>query len=175
MFYALHVVCSYLEWDDDMPFRKFNWLVSAVIFFLSCFDLIVSYMIWSYHVRFCCTTLYVNCHGSPRVNLWHMIFTKCCDVALQYMTVFHIMVGNVLSLKNSLNLSSDIPEVSQEKLLSLVAERLIESNINTDVTSLFAFFFNLFEVLIGYGKSSKSRREYVHFFSSYLADLKAVC
>ncbi|KAL0324372.1 UNVERIFIED_CONTAM: Ubiquitin carboxyl-terminal hydrolase MINDY-1, partial [Sesamum calycinum] len=40
--------------------------------------------------------------------------------------------GNVLSLKNSLNLSPDISEVSQEKLLSLVAERLIDTNINID-------------------------------------------
>ncbi|KAH6831054.1 FAM63A-like protein [Perilla frutescens var. hirtella] len=40
--------------------------------------------------------------------------------------------GNVLSLKNSLNLSPDIPEVSQEKLLSLVAERLIDSNSKID-------------------------------------------
>ncbi|KAK6137602.1 hypothetical protein DH2020_028659 [Rehmannia glutinosa] len=41
-----------------------------------------------------------------------------------------LAICNVLSLKNSLNLSPDIPEVSQEKLLSLVAERLIDSNIN---------------------------------------------
>ena len=47
-----------------------------------------------------------------------------------------MMIGNVLSLKNSLNLSPDIPEVSQEKLLSLVAERLIDSNTNTDVRLL---------------------------------------
>ncbi|KAG8374828.1 hypothetical protein BUALT_Bualt10G0036100 [Buddleja alternifolia] len=40
--------------------------------------------------------------------------------------------GNVLSLKNSLNLNPDDSEVSQEKLLSLVAERLIDSNINID-------------------------------------------
>ncbi|PIN02581.1 hypothetical protein CDL12_24904 [Handroanthus impetiginosus] len=43
-----------------------------------------------------------------------------------------LAICNVLSLKNSLNLSPDIPEVSQEKLLSLVAERLIDSNINVD-------------------------------------------
>ncbi|KAG4987279.1 hypothetical protein JHK85_030262 [Glycine max] len=36
--------------------------------------------------------------------------------------------GNVLLLRNNLNLSPDIAEVSQEKLLSLVAERLIDSN-----------------------------------------------
>ncbi|KAJ6714548.1 NF-E2 INDUCIBLE PROTEIN [Salix viminalis] len=37
---------------------------------------------------------------------------------------------NVLLLKNNLNLSPDCAEVSQEKLLSLVAERLIDSNSN---------------------------------------------
>lgn len=47
--------------------------------------------------------------------------------------MLQFMIGNVLSLKNSLNLSPDIPEVSQEKLLSLVAERLIDSNTNIDV------------------------------------------
>ncbi|KAL3619343.1 hypothetical protein CASFOL_036913 [Castilleja foliolosa] len=43
-----------------------------------------------------------------------------------------LAICNVLSLKNSLNSSPDVPEVSQEKLLSLVAERLIDSNSNTD-------------------------------------------
>ncbi|KAL7111587.1 hypothetical protein ACP275_05G098800 [Erythranthe tilingii] len=43
-----------------------------------------------------------------------------------------LAICNLLSLKNSLNLSPDIPEVSQEKLLSLVAERLIDSNSNTE-------------------------------------------
>ncbi|KAI3453639.1 hypothetical protein Pfo_010302 [Paulownia fortunei] len=43
-----------------------------------------------------------------------------------------LAICNVLSLKNSLNLSPDISEVSQEKLLSLVAERLIDSNSNID-------------------------------------------
>ncbi|KAL6556339.1 hypothetical protein OROGR_005627 [Orobanche gracilis] len=41
-----------------------------------------------------------------------------------------LAICNVLLLKNSLNLNLDISEVSQEKLLSLVAERLIDSNIN---------------------------------------------
>ncbi|RDY10920.1 Ubiquitin carboxyl-terminal hydrolase MINDY-1, partial [Mucuna pruriens] len=39
---------------------------------------------------------------------------------------------NVLLLRNNLNLSPDIAEVSQEKLLSLVAERLIDSNSNVN-------------------------------------------
>ncbi|KAL0329697.1 UNVERIFIED_CONTAM: Ubiquitin carboxyl-terminal hydrolase MINDY-1, partial [Sesamum radiatum] len=43
-----------------------------------------------------------------------------------------LAICNVLSLKNSLNLSPDTSEVSQEKLLSLVAERLIDTNINID-------------------------------------------
>ncbi|KAL2235276.1 UNVERIFIED_CONTAM: Ubiquitin carboxyl-terminal hydrolase MINDY-1, partial [Sesamum indicum] len=46
--------------------------------------------------------------------------------------MLHVVIGNVLSLKNRLNLSPDIPEVSQEKLLSLVAEHLIDSNSNID-------------------------------------------
>lgn len=43
-----------------------------------------------------------------------------------------LAICNVLLLKNHLNLSPDIPEVSQEKLLSLVAERLIDSNSNVN-------------------------------------------
>ncbi|KAI4303485.1 hypothetical protein MLD38_039108 [Melastoma candidum] len=43
-----------------------------------------------------------------------------------------LAICNVLLLKNSLNLSPDVAEVSQEKLLSLVAERLIDSNSNVD-------------------------------------------
>lgn len=47
--------------------------------------------------------------------------------------IFGFLAGNVLSLRNNLNLSADTTEVSQEKLLSLVAERLIDSNSNIDV------------------------------------------
>ncbi|CAL9029946.1 unnamed protein product [Prunus brigantina] len=43
-----------------------------------------------------------------------------------------LAICNVLSLRNSLNLSPDTTEVSQEKLLSLIAERLIDSNSNID-------------------------------------------
>lgn len=39
-----------------------------------------------------------------------------------------LAICNVLLLRNNLNLSPDVAEVSQEKLLSLVAERLIDSN-----------------------------------------------
>uniref|UniRef100_A0A7N0UQG4 MINDY deubiquitinase domain-containing protein n=1 Tax=Kalanchoe fedtschenkoi TaxID=63787 RepID=A0A7N0UQG4_KALFE len=41
-----------------------------------------------------------------------------------------LSICNVLLLKNNLNLGPDLHEVSQEKLLSLVAERLIDANSN---------------------------------------------
>lgn len=43
-----------------------------------------------------------------------------------------LAICNVLLLKNNINLSPDVAEVSQEKLLSLVAERLIDSNSNVE-------------------------------------------
>ncbi|KAE8728043.1 putative homeobox protein knotted-1 [Hibiscus syriacus] len=43
-----------------------------------------------------------------------------------------LAICNTLLLRNNFNLSSDIAEVSQEKLLSLVAERLIDSNSNVN-------------------------------------------
>ncbi|KAK7366807.1 hypothetical protein VNO80_08805 [Phaseolus coccineus] len=43
-----------------------------------------------------------------------------------------LAICNVLLLRNNLNLNPDIAEVSQEKLLSLVAERLIDSNSNVN-------------------------------------------
>ncbi|GKV38193.1 hypothetical protein SLEP1_g46128 [Rubroshorea leprosula] len=43
-----------------------------------------------------------------------------------------LAICNVLLLRNNLNLSPDISEISQEKLLSLVAERLIDSNSNVN-------------------------------------------
>ncbi|KAM6556902.1 hypothetical protein CsatB_003921 [Cannabis sativa] len=43
-----------------------------------------------------------------------------------------LAICNILLLKNNLTLSPDVTEVSQEKLLSLVAERLIDSNSNID-------------------------------------------
>jgi len=39
-----------------------------------------------------------------------------------------VCAGNVLLLKNVISLNPDASEVSQQKLLSLVAERLIDSN-----------------------------------------------
>ncbi|KAK9145090.1 hypothetical protein Sjap_004993 [Stephania japonica] len=47
-------------------------------------------------------------------------------------SLFLLIVRNVLLLKNCLNLSLDASEVSLQKLLSLVAERLIDSNSNTE-------------------------------------------
>lgn len=55
-------------------------------------------------------------------------------------------IGNVLLLKNNLSLSPDITEVSQEKLLSLVAERLIDSNSNVNV--ILCSFVNLKRCLV---------------------------
>lgn len=49
------------------------------------------------------------------------------------------MLGNILLLRNNLSLSSEVAEVSQEKLLSLVAERLIDSNSNVEVIALLFF------------------------------------
>ncbi|OMO89682.1 hypothetical protein CCACVL1_07712, partial [Corchorus capsularis] len=43
-----------------------------------------------------------------------------------------LAICNILLLRNNLNLSPEISEVSQEKLLSLVAERLIDSNSNVN-------------------------------------------
>ncbi|KAK8618117.1 hypothetical protein V6N13_115989 [Hibiscus sabdariffa] len=43
-----------------------------------------------------------------------------------------LAICNILLLRNNLSLSPDIAEVSQEKLLSLVAERLIDSNSNVN-------------------------------------------
>ncbi|KAL7595297.1 hypothetical protein Lser_V15G30104 [Lactuca serriola] len=43
-----------------------------------------------------------------------------------------LAICNILSLRNNLSLSPDVAEVSQEKLLSLVAERLIDSNSNVN-------------------------------------------
>ncbi|XP_019189125.1 PREDICTED: ubiquitin carboxyl-terminal hydrolase MINDY-1-like [Ipomoea nil] len=47
-----------------------------------------------------------------------------------------LAICNILLLKNCLQLNPDVPEVSQEKLLSLVAERLIDSitNVNDEDT-----------------------------------------
>lgn len=57
---------------------------------------------------------------------------------------FVCLLGNVLLLKNHLTLSPDIAEVTQEKLLSLVAERLIDSNSNVDVSAFLICLFVTF-------------------------------
>ena len=64
--------------------------------------------------------------------------------------IYVIIAGNVLLLRNNLNLSPDIAEVSQEKLLSLVAERLIDSNSNVNVRVAFVITgdINSFMILV---------------------------
>lgn len=54
-------------------------------------------------------------------------------MSLKTFFFLYIEIGNVLLLRNNLNLSPDTGEISQEKLLSLVAERLIDSNSNVNV------------------------------------------
>ena len=47
-----------------------------------------------------------------------------------------VAAGNVMLLKNVISLNPDAGEVSQQKLLSLVAERLIDSNSNVQVRAV---------------------------------------
>ncbi|GMN32411.1 hypothetical protein TIFTF001_003666 [Ficus carica] len=51
-----------------------------------------------------------------------------------------LAICNILLLRNNLNLSPETTEVSQEKLLSLVAERLIDSNSDFEFTPECAIF-----------------------------------
>jgi hypothetical protein len=46
-----------------------------------------------------------------------------------------VCAGNVLLLKNVISMNPDAEEVSQQRLLSLVAERLIDPNIAGQVWS----------------------------------------
>lgn len=55
--------------------------------------------------------------------------------------MYYIAAGNVLLLRNNVDLSPDIAEVSLEKLLSLVAEQLIDTNSNVNVRLRSDFFF----------------------------------
>jgi hypothetical protein len=50
-----------------------------------------------------------------------------------FMPPVRVCAGNVLLLKNVISLNPDEGEVSQQKLLSLVAERLIDPNIAVQV------------------------------------------
>lgn len=52
------------------------------------------------------------------------------------LVAFSLVVGDVLLLRNHLNLSLDVSEVSLQKLLSLVAARLIDPNCNVQVCIL---------------------------------------
>ncbi|MQL68512.1 hypothetical protein Taro_000849 [Colocasia esculenta] len=44
-----------------------------------------------------------------------------------------LAICNIMLLRNNISLSIDTPDVSQQKLLSLVAERLLDSNSNLEV------------------------------------------
>ena len=63
---------------------------------------------------------------------------------IQRLSVLKCGTGNVLLLRNIIELSLDIPEVSQQKLLSLVAERLLDSNSNLEVPVPLTFLMNQF-------------------------------
>lgn len=47
--------------------------------------------------------------------------------------------GNVLLLRNAVNLSTEITEVSSSKLLSLIAETLIDTNVINGVLTMLCF------------------------------------
>jgi hypothetical protein len=44
-----------------------------------------------------------------------------------------LAICNVLLLRNNLNVSTDLAEISLSELLSLIAERLLDVNSNTEV------------------------------------------
>ena len=73
----------------------------------------------------------------PLIVFWELESMLFCWWMIEF------AIGNVLLLKNNLNLSPDIAEVSQQKLLSLVAERLIDSNSNINVRSALSCHLNL--------------------------------
>lgn len=50
--------------------------------------------------------------------------------------------GNVLLLRNAVNLSTEITEVSSSKLLSLIAETLIDTNVINGVLTMPCFKIN---------------------------------
>ena len=50
--------------------------------------------------------------------------------------------GNVLLLRNAVNLSTEITEVSSSKLLSLIAETLIDTNVINGVLTMPCFEVN---------------------------------
>lgn len=54
---------------------------------------------------------------------------SCVVLADSHFPWVIVSAGNVLLLKNVISLNPDASEVSQQKLLSLVAERLIDSNV----------------------------------------------
>ena len=53
------------------------------------------------------------------------------------MNALVLATGNVLLLRNILKLSVDTVEIGSSKLLSLVAERLLDSNSNMEVNLVY--------------------------------------
>lgn len=51
----------------------------------------------------------------------------------------HMFAGNVLLLRNHVNLSTDITEISSSKLLGLIATRLLDTNEVKDGVTLSRF------------------------------------
>lgn len=54
-------------------------------------------------------------------------------LVVMYMYFGDFAAGNILLLKNEFDIGSDSTEVSQQKLLTLVAEKLIDINSNINV------------------------------------------
>ena len=66
---------------------------------------------------------------------WRGVLTREVAISPGFLARVLVPAGNVLLLKNVINLNPDAGEVSQQKLLSLVAERLIDSNSSAQVRS----------------------------------------
>jgi len=73
-----------------------------------------------------CTLIHI---WGPK-SLW-LILIICVSVS-----------GNVLLLRNAVNLSTEITEVSSSKLLSLIAETLIDTNVINGVLTMPCFMIN---------------------------------
>ncbi|KAL6006801.1 hypothetical protein ACLOJK_032296 [Asimina triloba] len=71
--------------------------------------------------------------GRAMVRLGHIVVAVIARHGAMVLAMIVLsVVGNVLLLRNNLNLSLDTSEVPLQKLLSLVAERLIDSNSNVE-------------------------------------------
>jgi hypothetical protein len=72
------------------------------------------------------------------LNTWwpdkYMYESSVTSVVLNLRLVIGgLCAGNVLLLRNNLNVSTDLAEISLSELLSLIAERLLDVNSNTEV------------------------------------------